>query len=111
MMSAEQLHILQHSLGVDKYGQGQMYRNHFCAGGGDEGICRQLITLGYMRQHRTTGVFPDFNCSVTEKGKAAMRSESPRPPRLTRGQKRYLQFLNADSGESFGEWLKRRKAA
>jgi len=48
------LQILQHSLGLDEYGQGEMYRNHFCAGGDDEGTCRALVALGYMRQHATT---------------------------------------------------------
>lgn len=31
-LTSEQLHVLQHALGLDKYGQGEMYRNHFCAG-------------------------------------------------------------------------------
>jgi hypothetical protein len=105
-MTTQQLHILQHSLGVDQYGQGDMYRNHFCAGGDDETVCRELIALGYMKQHATTEVFPDFNCSVTEAGKAAMRAESPRPPKLTRSQKRYREFLAADSSVPFREWLK-----
>ena len=48
-MSPEQLQILQHSLGVDQYGQGEMYRNHFCAGDADEPICRELVAMGYMR--------------------------------------------------------------
>ncbi len=38
-MTPRQLEILQHALGVDKYGQGDMYRNHFCAGGDDEAVC------------------------------------------------------------------------
>ena len=70
-MNQEQLHILQHSLGVDQYGQGEI---------------------------------------VTESGKAAVRCESPKPPKLTRSQKRYREFLNEDCGASFGEWLKWRRA-
>ncbi len=105
-MTPEQLHILQHSLGVDQYGRGKMYRNHFCAGGDDERICRELIALGYMQQHRTTQLFPDFNCSVTESGKRAMLANSPAPPKLTRSQQRYRRFLKADCGLSFREWLK-----
>lgn len=110
-MTPEQLQILQHSLGVDQYGQGRMYRNHFCAGGSDVAICRELVALGYMHQHQTTDWLPYFNCSVTEDGKAAMIRESPKPPKLTRGQKRYRQFLKADTGESFGQWLKDQAAA
>ena len=103
---ARQLEILQHSLGVDQYGQGQMYRNHFCAGVDDEPTCRELVALGLMQQHQTTEVFPYFNCSVTDKGKRVVREESPKPKKLTRSQLRYLRFLDADSGIPFGEWLK-----
>lgn len=109
-MTQEQLQILQHSLGVDQYGQGEQYRNHFCAGGSDENICRELVALGYMQQHRTTEMLPYFNCSVTEEGKRAMAAESPTPPKLTRSQKRYRRFINEDSGMSFREWLGRRPA-
>jgi len=105
-MTPDQLHILQHSLGLDKYGQGEMYRNHFCAGGRDEMTCRELVALGYMQQHATTDWLPYFNCSVTETGKAAVLAESPKPPKLTRSQRRYREFLHADTGGSFGEWLK-----
>jgi hypothetical protein len=59
-----------------------------------------------MKQHLTTEVFPYFNCSVTEDGKRAMLAASPNPPKLTRSQRRYREFLDADSGLSFLEWLK-----
>lgn len=104
-LTPKQLEILQHSLGVDQHGQGPMYRNHFCAGSDDEPACRELIALGYMQHHATTAVFPDFNCSVTAAGKQAVRDESPAPPKLTRSQRRYRDFLKADSGVSFREWL------
>lgn len=107
-----QLSILQHALGVDEYGQGEMYRNHFCAGGGDETLCRELVALGYMRtwphadERGEVPGYPYYNCSVTEEGKAAMLRESPKAPVLTRSQRRYRQFLKADMGESFGDWLR-----
>lgn len=110
-MTAKQLQILQHALGVDQYGQGEIRRNHFCAGADDEPTCRELVALGYMRQHRTTEVFPYFNCSVTEEGKAAMSRESPKPPKLTRSQRRYREFLAADSGITFGEWMRWKREA
>ena len=106
-LTPRQLEILQHSLGVDQYGQGWMCRNHFCAGVGDEPTCRGLVEMGYMRGHATTAVFPDYNFSVTDDGKAAMLVQSPKPPKLTRSQQRYRRFLQADSGESFFEWLQR----
>jgi hypothetical protein len=109
-MTKRQLEILQHALGVDQYGQTPKgftpyARNHFCAGGADEVICRELVALGYMQQHRTTELYPYFNCSVTEAGKKAMREESPAPPKLTRSQQRYRDFLDADLGCTFREWL------
>lgn len=104
-LNQRQLEILQHSLGVDQYGQGEMYRNHFCAGGGDEMICRELVALGYMSTFERS-YLPYYNCRVTESGIAAMLIESPKPPKLSRSQKRYRAFLKADTGESFREWLK-----
>jgi hypothetical protein len=109
-LNSRQLEILQHTLGLNEYGQGAMYRNHFCAGGGDENTCRELIALGYMQQHRTTEWLPYFNCSVTDEGKKAVIRESPKPPKFTRSQKRYRDFLHADSDMTFGEWLKRERA-
>lgn len=104
-MTQEQLHVLQHSLGVDEYGQGAMYRNHFCAGGTDVPICESLVALGFMETFTRT-YLPYYNCSVTKAGRAAMLAESPQPPKLTRSQKRYRAFLKADTGGKFGEWLK-----
>lgn len=106
-MTEKQLQILQHALGVDQYGRGEMYRNRFCAGGADVDLCKSLIELGYMKQHPTTDLFPYFNCSVTEAGKAAVRRESPKPPKLSRGKQRYLRFLNWSdaTGGTFREFL------
>jgi hypothetical protein len=110
-MTERQLEILQHALGLDEFGQGEMYRNRFCAGGDDEAICRELVALGYMQQHPTTEWLPYFNCSVTDEGKEAVKRESPKPPKLTRSQKRYRAFLKADSGLSLREWIKYYKPA
>ncbi len=114
-MTAEQLHILQHALGCDKYGRNDhpetripnppYYRNHFCAGAKDEDVCRELVALGYMEQHPTTQWLPYFNCSVTKEGIKAMVEASPAEPKLTRSQKNYRQFLQADTGMSFREWI------
>lgn len=104
-LTTDELQILQHALGVDKYGRGEMYRNHFCAGGDDEVICRELVAMGYMKTF-TRSYLPYYNCTVTEEGKAAMLAQSPKPPKLTRGQKRYREYLRADTGLSFIEYLK-----
>lgn len=104
-MTSEQLQIMQHALGVDKYGQGEMYRNHFCAGLSDETACRELVALGYAEQFERA-YLPYFNISVTDAGKQAMLEASPKPPKRSRGQKRYREFLKADTGRSFIEWLR-----
>jgi hypothetical protein len=72
-MTSRQLEIIQHALGCNEYGQTAYrdvpahpdyfpyHRNHFCAGAGDEADCRELVALGYMKQHKTTDWLPYFN--------------------------------------------------
>lgn len=74
-LTARQLEILQHSLGVDRDGQGRMYRNHFCAGADDEATCRELVKMGYMKTFQRS-YLPYYNCVVTDAGKAAMLEQS-----------------------------------
>jgi hypothetical protein len=117
-MTPRQLEILQHALGCDKYGCNDhpkvripnppYYRNHFCAGAGDEPDCRALVELGLMKQHETTTWLPYFNCSVTPAGIQAMKDASPAPPKLTRAQMRYREYLEADGclGETFRDYLR-----
>ena len=111
-MTKPQLHILHHSLGADQYGHGGGHRNHFCAGGSDEVICRELVAMGFMKlwphanpETGETPGYPYYNCSVTDAGKTAMLAESPAPPKLTRSQQRYRDYLKADTGFSFREYL------
>jgi hypothetical protein len=95
-MTPEQLHILQHTLGCDKYGLGEQYRNHYV--GGVE-VCRPIVALGYMKECKPrsiSGGDPWF--IVTDKGKKAVKDESPKPPKITRSQQRmidYRQFADA----------------
>lgn len=80
-LSKQELQILQHALGVDEFGREQVYRNYFAAGPDDIPTCQALIEMGYMRQVATTVMFPDFNCRVTEEGKAAVLRKSPKLPK------------------------------
>lgn len=110
-MKSELLHVLQHSVGANQYGQYEhgQYRNHFCAGGGDVDLCRELVSMGYMVERpasELTGGDPLFQ--VTTEGRTAITAHSPKPPKLTRSQLRYREFLRADTGERFGTWLKDR---
>jgi hypothetical protein len=108
-MKQELLQILQHSLGVDEFGEGEQYRNHFCAGIDDLALCRELKSLGLMDEFPPTKFIPYPTFVVTRIGKDAMKEASPRAPKLTRGQERYRRWLDVSDvcDISFGEWLKR----
>ena len=111
-LTAAEIRILQHTYGADEYGRGGGYRSHFCAGAGDEPICRELVALGYMRVFApNASPLPYYNCAITVEGIEAMRRESPKPPKLTRAQKRYREWLRVADLIGFGDWLKRRHYA
>ena len=96
MMNKKQLHILQHALGVDSYGLGEQYRNHYVGGVDD---CRPLVALGYMEECKPPAIYGEDTCFiVTKKGKEAVTNESPKPPKVTRSQQRmrdYRDFADA----------------
>jgi hypothetical protein len=111
IVSASMLHILQHSLGVDAHGRGRQYRNHFVTGPGssDHGDCCVLAELGLMTRRKVSALSGgDYIFTVTPKGVEYVALNSPAPPpepKLTRSQKRYREWLDADPGYSFAEWL------
>lgn len=103
------LSILQHSVGVDQYGHGAKYRNHFCTGPGstDYPICREAVQLGLMKErpgNELTG--GDALFTVTPEGLDFIEKHSPRPPKVSRSRERYLRWLNDNRGETFGEHLR-----
>lgn len=106
---SEALHILQHSLGLDQYGQGRQYRNHFVTGKGstDYPHCMQLVKSGLMTRRAGNEISGGSDIfSVTEAGKQYVKANSPKPPKLTRSQQRYRDWLRSDDDLTFGEWLK-----
>lgn len=109
-MNSDLLHILQHSLGLDQFGRGQQYRNHFVAGGKDVDKCEELTASGLMAKRPAsllTGGDPCFH--VTAQGITAVQSESPHPPKVSRGRARYLHWLevsDAFSDWTFGDYIK-----
>lgn len=109
-LSKAQLHILQHSLGVDHNGRGRQYRNHFVtdAEGVDGQLCESLVALGMMTRRdgmgELTGGMPCY--LVTSAGRVAVEDARPK---LTKAQERYQRFLEADPGLSFFSWLKQQK--
>lgn len=105
------LHILQHSLGLDQYGEGRQHRNHFVTGPGSDDFdnCRALVAEGLMTErpgNELSGGNPVF--FVTRKGVDFVAQHSPkRPPepKLTRSQQRYRDWLRSDCDCTFAEWL------
>lgn len=113
-LSDEQLHILQHSLGVDHFGRGPRYRNHFCADSRSDDFktCHGLVALGLMTVRVPSEISGGSHIfHVTDVGIKAMAAQSHVAPRLTMDQRRYRAFLDADSGMSFGEWIKSKRIA
>lgn len=109
------LDILQHALGRDEYGRpkrgdGTDYRNHFTTGegGGDLALCRSAVAGGLMAEHAPREISGgEYIFTVTDRGRAWVTTNSPAAPRLTRAQTRYQAWLAEDSGDTFGEWLRR----
>lgn len=105
------LHILQHALGVDEYGQGEHYRTHFVTGLGsdDHPTCMGLVADGLMtrRDGATLPFGGDDLFHVTPSGQAYVAEHSPPSPKLTRGQRRYRAWL-AGPAEwmSFGDYVR-----
>jgi hypothetical protein len=101
------LKVMQHSLGLNQYGEGRQYRNHFVAGGRDVERCRSAVLHGYMKEHAATeisGGSPWF--SVTPAGIEYVALTSPaRPPepKLTRSQQRYRRYR--EYGDMFSSFI------
>jgi hypothetical protein len=112
-MEKELLHILQHSLGVNQYGQGNQYRNHFATGpeSKDFAKCQQLVDLGLMKDLGKTKIWDDMHCFVvTPKGIDLIALESPLPPKISRSKKRYQTYLRlSECFDSFKDFLLRYK--
>ena len=108
-MDPKQLHILQHSLGLDQRGQGTSYRNHFVTGPGstDHDDCTALVNAGLMTRrtgHPLAGGDDVFN--VTASGRSAVAGHSPPLPKLTRAQQTYRDWLQCDIDVPFIEYAK-----
>jgi len=107
-LSAELLHVLQHSLGLDKYGDGNQYRNRFITppDSPDGKRCGELVAMGYMRDHRPQPIADGMHCyTVTPAGVDAVALQSPARPKLSRAKRRYQEWLRADTGHSFADWI------
>lgn len=107
-ITTKQLHILRHSLGLDDTGRGREYRNYYCTGPDCDGWSDVQVLIGEGLMHDCGPVAMwggSHGITVTDAGKAIARKQDPMP-NITRGRRRWLAFLHADCGLTFGEWLK-----
>lgn len=108
-LTPSQLHILQHSLGLDEHGQGRQYRNHYVIGPECAGFAelRELVALDMMKEYGPRDLAGGMHTfTVTPAGIDAVAFQSPLPPKVSRSQQRYRDYLHSESSWSFGEWLK-----
>ena len=109
MTEAKVLHILQHSLGVDQHGQGERYRNHFVTGEGsdDYPACVAAVAAGLMTRRAGSPLTGgDDLFRVTVAGEQFVTERSPPPPKLTRSQQRYRDYINSDTSMTFLEYVR-----
>lgn len=109
-MKDAKLQILQHSLGLNAYGEGTMFRNHFVTGsGGDFDHCRALVAEGLMTERPGNVISGgDSIFRVTPAGIDYIALNSPpRPPepKKTRSQNRYSEYRKSGYDGSFPEYL------
>ncbi len=90
------LQILQHALGVDKYGDGHQFRNHFVTGpsSSDYSDCVVLVAAGLMKVGRKASILTggDTCFMVTPQGIDYVALNSPARPKQTRSQRRYSAY-------------------
>jgi len=125
-VNPSQLEILQHSLGCDRFGKSNTplsdegdgcfghYRNRYVTD--PKSTCgiaiSELVSLGLMRDHGPQAMAAGMHYySVTQAGLLAMWENSPKPPKLTRSQKRFARYCEvADCFSSFRDFLKYEQA-
>lgn len=105
-LPADQLSILRHALGVGEDGCARSYRNHFVTGegGSDHALCMALVATGLMTRQSGNALSGGSDVfRATDAGRVAAVGT---PPKLTPGQRRYNEYLRADSSLTFIEWLR-----
>ncbi|MDA8522018.1 hypothetical protein [Acidovorax sp. NCPPB 4044] len=106
-MTHEQINLLHHTLGL-RVDRRDPWRNHFVAGPGHHDMpdLEALEAAGLMRRGRTPGFCnpSDIVFMATEAGQALALEKLPEPP-PPKKKTQHRQWLDADSGYSFGQWL------
>lgn len=104
--------VLMHTLGLRIDDDGDSYRNHYVTGSEPCAEILALVAGGLMEETRRPEFLNvnDRNYRVTDLGKArALSARSRRRPKLTRGQKRYRDWLaisDAYPDLTFGKFLR-----
>lgn len=105
-VTTEQVAILQHTLGLNEWCRSP-FRNHYVAGPGhcDMPNLEALEASGLMLRHAAPSFCEpgDIVFVTTDAGRALAIEKLPEPPRDKRSQ--HQQWLDADTGFSFAEWL------
>lgn len=101
------LHLLHHALGL-RPDRRESFRNHFLAGPGhhDQADLEALESAGLMKRAKTPVFCADGDVTFvcTDAGKNyAIDNLPPQPPEPKRNN--YREYLDADYGHSFSEWL------
>jgi hypothetical protein len=106
----EHYNLLHHALGIKDPDQVHSFRNYFAASNRHHDLqgLLELCGEGLMVEGNTPSFCHDEQRTfyVTENGRLLAFNTRPKPPKLTKGQKRYKLFLSMDSEYTFGDWLK-----
>lgn len=103
------IQILQHSIGVDQYGQSEQFRNHFATGPESKDFvdCQALVQAGLMQDNGARKIYGGMHVfTVTALGVDYVDFNSPAAPKVSRSKQRYQAYLKSESDEKFGDWLK-----
>ena len=109
-LSKEELHILQHTLGLDEYGEGNRYRNYYAIypESSSRVIIDGLVQRGLMAGYMESDFSELLYYHVTDRGEESIALNSPVRPKISRSKQRYQDYLKSEVDESFGWWLKNR---
>jgi hypothetical protein len=106
-ITKHQLHLLHHTLGVTPERR-ESYRNHFVAGVGhhDQSDLEALEMAGFMKRVATPKFLDDGDVvfQVTNAGRDYALYHLPPAPPVPK-KSRYSEYLNADTGYSFADFL------
>ena len=106
MATSKQLQILQHSLGLNEFGQGHQYRTHFVTGEGspDHSDCMANVNAGLMSRHAGNALSGGSDIfHVTQAGIDYVALNSPKPPKISRSKQRYERFR--EYGDCFDNFI------